>query len=1183
MLQTAFHINELAVVGDTIGDDDRVVYLLASLPESYDMLVTALEANETVPGMKTVIERLTYEEKKLQDRTTPSSSTGGGAMTARHQRKSGPRCYFCKKHGHIQRNCREREKSLQGTGEKQSTDKKKPQHKANSVETRNIDTDSDEAGLVVGRALSTGENPSRRGKWIIDSGATSHICNTRDLFHRLYPLKSPFEVILGDGHKLTAAAQGTVKLTMKSGHHGTRKCTLHDVLYIPELSYNLLSVSKAVDRGNSVKFEESSCIIRGSNHKLITVAEKIGGLYQVDTVPVYINSATTTCQETTKEDIWHRRFGHLNIRSLQKLARDSLVDDFDFASSSDIQFCESCLEGKQHRSSFPAQSETRAKEPLELVHSDICGKVNSRSLSGAEYFMTFIDDCTRYVWIYLLKHKSEAFEKFREWKASVELETGRKLKVFRSDNGGEFTSTEFESYLKREGIKHQLTIPKCPEQNGIAERMNRTLMEMVRSMLASSKLPQKFWAEALSTAVYIRNRCPTKAIPDKTPCEALTGVKPGVGHLRIFGCTAYRHISKDERQKLDSKSQKCIFMGYSDQRKGYRLYDIQKERIVFSCDVAFNETVSGFETKANNTSNTTYVQFDLVDNDECEEIADEDQTTSDNEDRVEEPAPRRSTREHKRPDYYGVYVNLAEVGNEPTTVSEALTGSDKEKWKSAMDAEFESLTANHVWELTDPPRDCNIVKCKWVFKHKVGPNGLIERHKARLVAQGYSQRQGQDYEETFSPVVRFESIRTIIALAIQKGLKIHQMDVETAFLNGELTEEIYMKQPEGFVEKGRENQVCKLTKSIYGLKQSPRCWNYVLDTQLKSMGFAQTKSDPCIYVSTIGEPFIIAIYVDDIVLVSKTDQRLTEVKREIESKFKVKDLGELHYFLGVKVVQNTEKQSIWLGQPSYIKQLLEQFNMSNAKATKTPVNPGFKLSKGTEDSEYMDIELYQSAVGKLLYLSTRTRPDISFAVSSVARYTAKPTVDHWKAVKHILRYLIGTINYGLLYSRTSSVCLGYSDSDWGGDLDDRKSTSGYVFQIGGGPVSWQSRKQSCVALSTSEAEYIALTSAAQEAIWLRQLLSELEQEPEKKVVIYEDNQSTICLSKNPQFHGRSKHIAIKYHFIRDQVKEGTIDLKYCRTEEMLADALTKGLSEEKFHLLRQKIGIEEMDTSSIVQ
>ena len=403
------------------------------------------------------------------------------------------------------------------------------------------------------------------------------------------------------------------------------------------------------------------------------------------------------------------------------------------------------------------------------------------------------------------------------------------------------------------------------------------------------------------------------------------------------------------------------------------------------------------------------------------------------------------------------------------------------------------------------------------------------------------------------------------------------MDVKTAFLNGELNNLIYMKQPEAFVKKGQEGLVCKLKRSIYGLKQSPRCWNSALDVHLRSIGFVQTKSDPCIYVAEEGEPFIIAIYVDDILLAGQTDVRIAEVKDALTNRFDIKDLGQVNSFLGVKIIQNLEKGTIWAGQPSYTESILKHFNMRDAKAAKTPVNSSLKLIKALDDSECIDQELYQSAVGKLLYLSTRSRPDIAFAVSKVARYTSKPTVEHWKAVKHIFRYLVGTINHGILFSRSSSSeCIGYSDADWGGDLDDRKSTSGFIYQIGEGPVSWSSRKQNSVALSTSEAEYVALASAAQEAIWLRQLMSELTKTPIKTITINEDNQSAICLSKNPQFHGRSKHISIKHHFLRDQVKEGSIEVKYCRTEEMIADMFTKGLSGERFMKLRRMASVQEL-------
>lgn len=396
----------------------------------------------------------------------------------------------------------------------------------------------------------------------------------------------------------------------------------------------------------------------------------------------------------------------------------------------------------------------------------------------------------------------------------------------------------------------------------------------------------------------------------------------------------------------------------------------------------------------------------------------------------------------------------------------------------------------------------------------------------------------------------------------------------TAFLNGELDEEIFMKQPEGFAVKGQEHLVCRLNRSIYGLKQSPRCWNSVLDSHLNKMGFTQTNSDPCLYVPSEGEMFIIAVYVDDILLAGKSDERMIEVKRALSERFDVKDMGELHYFLGVNINQNQDGD-VWIGQPVYTQTILEKFGMNNAKPVSTPADASTKLVKATDDSDEVDNGLYQSAVESLLYLSSRTRPDIAYAVSNVAQFSNKPNKQHWTAVKRIMRYLQGTSNFGLLYTKEeSNECVGYSDADWAGNLDDRRSTSGYIFKINGAAVSWRSKKQSCVALSTAEAEYMALANTTQEAIWMRQLTIDLKNVPDKPLKIFEDNQSAMCIAKNPQFHGRTKHIEIKYHFTREQVKNGTIELQYCRTENMIADMFTKGLLKEKFSKLRDMAGIK---------
>ena len=507
-------------------------------------------------------------------------------------------------------------------------------------------------------------------------------------------------------------------------------------------------------------------------------------------------------------------------------------------------------------------------------------------------------------------------------------------------------------------------------------------------------------------------------------------------------------------------------------------------------------------------------------------------------------------------------------------MKEALDSPQKAEWEEAMAKEMHSLQDNDVWELVEPPKDRKIVGSKWVFKVKTNEDGKVERYKARLVAQGFTQVKGADYDETFCPVVRMESLRMLVAMGVQRGLQLYQVDVTTAFLNGVLEEEIFMRQPEGFVGEGQEHLVCRLKRSLYGLKQSPRCWNSTLDEYLKCLGLVQSTGDLCIYVGSGGE-MIIGVYVDDIVIAGKSEKQVKEFKRALGDRFDVKDLGKLHYFLGIRIVQDDNTGEVWIGQPAYTNKLLEKFGMEDAKSVATPCDANNKLVKVEDGEERIGQGIYQSAVGSLMYLATGTRPDIIFAVCNVAKFCSDPTKRHWTAVKRILRYLKGTSDLGLLYVRGDGHnCFGYSDSDWAGDVGDRRSTSGYIFMLSGAGISWQSRKQTSVALSSAEAEYVALSSAVQEAIWLKRLIVELDKETgqTEATVIYEDNQAAISLAKNPQYHGRAKHIDIRRHFVRKRVAEGTIALKYCRTEDMVADILTKGLN-TNFEKLRKMAGV----------
>ena len=441
---------------------------------------------------------------------------------------------------------------------------------------------------------------------------------------------------------------------------------------------------------------------------------------------------------------------------MQKLARKELVNHLDYNTSGEIGFCEACTECKNTFKS----SETETSMPLELVHSDLCGEMGQKSLGGAEYFLTLLDDKTRYTWVYPLKTKDQAFDCFKEWQAEVENRTGRRVKILKTDNGGEYTSRKFKDHLKTCGIRHELTIPKTPEQNGAAERLNRTLVEKTRAMLLDAKLPQSYWAKAIATANYLRNRSPFSAIDGMTPHQAWYGRKPGAEHLRVFGCAAYTHVPKDERGKLDSKTKWCILLGYGSVQKGYRLIDPVTRKILHSRNVKFNEYETGKQAMQDEQPAPHQVELDLVDGSE-----------SDEEERDIEPGARRSDRDRKQTDFFGNRVSVA-ISNEPTTFDEATSCPEKAKWTEAMNKEMQSLKDNDVWELTTLPSGKKTVGSKWVYP---GKEAKIERYKARLVAQGYNQKYGSDYDETFCPVVRQESLRTLVALSTQFGLELTLM------------------------------------------------------------------------------------------------------------------------------------------------------------------------------------------------------------------------------------------------------------------------------------------------------------------------------------------------------------------------------------------------------------------------
>lgn len=530
----------------------------------------------------------------------------------------------------------------------------------------------------------------------------------------------------------------------------------------------------------------------------------------------------------------------------------------------------------------------------------------------------------------------------------------------------------------------------------------------------------------------------------------------------------------------------------------------------------------------------------------------------------------------------GSWKEISTLHKVPKTYQEAINCEESEQWKKAILDEFNSLVENGTWEVVPLPEGRTTVDNMWVFDIKPGQKGDRPRFKGRLVAKGYTQEYGVDYEETFAPVLKQSALRIILGLVAALDLEVKLLDVKTAFLYGELQEEIYMSQPEGFVIPGREKEVCRLIKCIYGLKQAPRVWNARFNEFLAAFGLVRSTADPCVYYSHQEEGLIIlAVFVDDALICGSKKELVGAIITYLETHFQIRVTGA-DRFLGVELNRIRENRELTAAQPDFIQAILRKFNMEGCKPKSTPADPHTQLSKEMspttdEEAEEMKKVPYREAVGSLLYLATTTRPDIAYAVGQVSQFCQNPGKAHWSGVKRILAYLSGTQKHGLRFGAGQEPLItGFSDADFARDMDQRRSITGYIFFAHEGPVIWTSRKQNCTSLSTTEAEYIASCEAAKEAIWVTRLLTELRLKEVLPVPLYSDNQSAIRLAKNPEFHQRTKHIDIKYHFIREQVEKGVISLEFVGTENQLADLFTKPLEMVRFQDLRQRIGVVEM-------
>ena len=1102
-------------------------------------------------------------------------------------------CALCQRGGHWTNNCSGQEKDSKG----KASNYKRKRHKgaggnsANATQSASTDTQTTSRN-VSNHVVATATNTSTSCYgWLADSATTSHIACDESQFSVYQQID---ETITGVGDiRVSAIGRGMVNLiTHVDGKRN--ELILNDVLHVPNTTDALFSVGRFVERGNTFFADKTGGYFYNETGHLVMTSKLENALFSLNAS--ISHDKVNVVRGTHSWLEWHKRYGHVAVSGLQHLRRRNLVDGFDVDESSDFVDCETCVQAKQHRAPFPQTVERTSTYPGEITHVDLWGPARFTATNGARYYMSFIDDYSRHCTLKLLAKKSDAPQQMKDYLAWVDCQLGKVSRSVLTDNGTEFVNNELRDWFSHHGKQLDTSSPYSPQQNGVAERYNRTLGDLIRAMLLGQKIPKVLWATAALHAVYLRNRAFTRTLPEQTPFERWSGKQPNVENLQEFGIPVSILSEGVGRDKLDPRGKIHIFLGFEAGPKAIRYYDVKTRQVKISRNYHFlphAEHPPHFEGENLDDNEELWEPRDL----EAEKRKEKEPTSipliripkrsnvsqeSDEESEDERPPKRQK---NKSSDPYvsaerSLYTNVIYAAFNETTLKEARESAEWPQWEKAIEIELNQLQQMGTWELVDLPEGRRAVGNRWVLLKKYLKSGQLDKYKARLVAKGYSQIPGMDFSETFSPVVHLETIRTILALTVNFDWEVTQMDVKGAYLNGNLDEEVYMLQPDGFGDG--TNKVCHLIKTLYGLKQAGREWNKVLNTSLKDKGFKNLEADPCAFVRETNEHIeIITAWVDDLLLFTETAQFMNTLKAELKTLFDVTDLGSPQKIVGIEINHDRDNGRLKISQTQYIDNLLAKYNMTDCKPVATPMDVSVDLDNAEELPKDSPIRaLYRSLVGELMYLAIATRPDEANVIRRLASYVSRPGEIHWRAAKRVLRYLKGVRTLGITYVKETNLdkrCLlrGCSDASFNSE-EGAKSVTGFVFTCAGGAITWGSRKQSLTALSATEAECLALTEATQEAVWLRTLLRELKLPQTLPTPMQEDNQGTIALSENPQFHRRSKHFLPKLHFIREKVSDETITIEYCATEQMMADVLTKALpkSAHQSHVHRMGMTVD---------
>ncbi|GJR15962.1 putative RNA-directed DNA polymerase [Tanacetum coccineum] len=1116
-----------------------------------------------------------------------------------------------------------------------------------------------------------------QNKGIVDSGCSRHMTGNKAYLAEYQDFNGG-PVAFG-GSKGYITGKGKIK---------TGKLDFEDVCFVKELQhFNLFSVSQMCDKKNKVLFTDSECLVLSPEFKLPDANQVLlriprqNNMYSFNLENIVPSGglacliAKATIDESNK---WHRRLGHVNFKNLNKLVKGNLVRGLPSKIFQNDHTCVACQKRKQQKASCKAKSVRSISQPLQILHMDLFGPTSVRSLNHKTYCLVITDDFSRFSWVFFLRTKDETSGILKDFIRQIKNQLNQKVKTIRCDNGTEFKNMNVIEFCGSKGIKREYSNAKTPQQNGVAKRKNKTLIEAARTMLADSFLPNTFWAKVVSTTCYVLNRVLVTKPQNKTPYELVTGKGPtwlfdldyltdSINYQLVRSENQVnKHAGPQEANQnagtkenidacdslIEAESAQDYFIlpiwsSYTSIVKSSKASEeptkhpeaLRKEFAQETEDLLLQAgAAKASSTNIVNTASTpvstaspygglSFTDLTNTDQDDSEIPALEEiynnptdgiftNASYDDEGAVADftnlepvvnvsPIPTsrinsihpstlilgdpqsavqtrskvtkssgahafvsyiQKQRRNNHKDFQHCLFACFLSQNEPKKISEAL---EDESWVDAMQEELLQFKIQKVWILVDLPYGKKAIGTKWVYRNKKDERGVVVRNKARLVAQGHRQEEGIDYDEVFAPVARIEAIRIFLAFASYMGFIVYQMDVKSAFLYGKIDEEVYVSEPPGFVDPKYPKKVYKVVKALYGLHQAPRAWYATLSTFLLKNRYRRGTIDYTLFIKKDKHDIILVqVYVDDIIFGSTNKSWCDKFEALMKSRFQMSSMGEL-FFLGLQVKQ--KEDGIFISQDKYVAEILKKFDFVSVKTASTPIETQKPLVKDEEASD-VDVHLYRSMIGSLMYL-TASRPAIMFAVYAYSRFLVTPKTSHLNAVKRIFRYLKGKPKLGLWYLRMSSFDLeAYTDSDYAGANLDRKSTTGGYQFLGRRLISWQCKKQTIVATSTTEVEYVAAANCCGQVLWIQyQILDYGFNFMNTK--IYIDNKSTICIVKNPVYHSKTKHIAIRHHFIRDAYEKKLIQVLKIHTHDNVADLLTKAFDVSRFQFLVVTIGM----------